>query len=460
MMPINTCEPIAPSSAKSQPPANAFEEDDHALLAEYVGGSDIAFSALVGRHVDLVYSAALRQVRDPHTAADVTSAVFMVLARKAGELRARVVVAAWLHSTTRFAALKAIRARVRREHYEQEAARMQQILRDEPLLALSNNIVEEIAPLLDESLSRLSGKDHEAIILRYFQNKSFPEIAAVVGSTEEAVRKRVDRALQKLRRSLAYRGLTISGEGLTAALANAVQPSPPVLAEAIRPLTTSIRFSSGTLPRNPTAALVSETLQALRWHFWKPILATGIILLLTLATVALLIQSLTSASLATPLKTFRVLNEAANSGDGDRWSTFIHVTTPEEQQVRDLLASNVVAQAELRRALLQQFGQTDYERSPFPRMFDDTPESEIVTIVQTINGNDATLRFQRGSNLKFIRVQGIWKFDFFRTTPTAPAQLRPSLERNISRLRRLGPRVRAGEFANSAAAALELQSGR
>src|SRR4051812_44072454 len=126
MMPAKTCEPIEPLSDKTD---NVAESDDRALLAEYADGSERAFAALVGRHTDLVYSAALRQVRDPHTAADVTSAVFMVLARKAGGLSAGVVIAAWLHATTRYAALKAIRSRVRREHYEQEAARMQEIVR-------------------------------------------------------------------------------------------------------------------------------------------------------------------------------------------------------------------------------------------------------------------------------------------------------------------------------------------
>jgi RNA polymerase sigma factor (sigma-70 family) len=458
MTPINPCEPIAPSSANRKNRVQAvdsYEGDDHSLLAAYVNGSDTAFSALVRRHLDLVYSAALRQVRDPHSAADVTSAVFTVLARKAADLRAAVVIPAWLHSTTRFAALKAIRARVRREHYEQEAARMQQTLQNDESLPRQEEITAEIAPLLDQSLSRLSRKDHEAIILRFFQNKSFPEIASVVGSTEEAVRKRVDRAVQKLREFLGHRALIVTSEDLTGALAKAVRPSPPSLESTI---TGTIRPFARTQPGNTAPALVCETLQALQWHFWKPILATGIILLLASASVVLLLQRQTSASLASPLNTFRLLNRASASGDGARWSTFVHVTTPEEQQVRNLLASNVVAQAEVRRALLQQFGRADYERSPFPRRFDDTPESQIATIVQTTNGDQATLRFQRGSNLKFIRVDGAWKFDFFRTTSATPAQLRPALETNTSRLKTLPPRIRAGEFPTSAAAALALQN--
>jgi RNA polymerase sigma factor (sigma-70 family) len=444
MIPTNTCEPIAPLSDKTDQIA---EGDDHALLADYVDGSDTAFAALVRRHVDLVYSAALRQVRDPHTAADVTSAVFIVLSKKAGELTAGVVVAAWLHSTTRYAALRAIRSRVRREHYEQEAARMHEIIRNEEPSAAW----EEIAPWLDESIGQLSRKDHEAIILRYFQNKSYPEIATSIGSTEEAVRKRVDRALRKLRQFLACRGVVVSAEGFAATLVNAVRPSPPDLVRTIRPF-------SNPSPGDTAPPLVSETLQTLRWRFWKPILATGLAVLLALVPLTLLLQNGNSGPLASPVNTFRLLNQAGNEGDSDRWSNLIYVTTPEEDQVRSLLASNVVAQTGLRRVLVQRFGQTDYERSAFPRMFDDTSETEIATAVQTIKGNKATLQFQRGSNFKFIQVAGAWKFDFFRTTPVSPAQLRQSLETNIPRLMKLERKVQAGEFTSSAAAANDLQS--
>jgi RNA polymerase sigma factor (sigma-70 family) len=420
------------------------EGADHALITDYLNGSDPAFSALVRRHIDLVYSAALRQVCDPHTAADVTSAVFMVLARRARHLSRGIVIPAWLHSTTRFIALKAIRARLRRAHYEEEAARMQQILQKDE----STTAWEEIAPCLDESLTRLSRKDHEAIILRFFQNKSFPEMAVTLGSTEDAVRKRVDRAVQKLRQFLAYRGAVISDQALTLALTNTIRPSPPALASTIRPLQKS---SPGT-----AAPLVSETLQTLRWRFWRPILVPGVLLLL--AAFALLYLS--DISVASPLNTFRRLNEAGNNGDGLRWSTFIHVTNPEEQQVRDLLASNVVAQAEVRSALLQQFGRADYERSDFPRFFDETTESQLATAVQTINRTEATLHLQRGSNLKFVYIRAAWQFDIFRTTTATPAQLRQSLETNIPRLRKLGSQVRAGEFAGSAAAANEYKRQR
>src|SRR3954467_11846067 len=114
------------SSERSNP--EAAEASDHELLARFAEGSEKAFATLVRRHIDLVYSAALRQVQDPHTAADVTSAVFIILARKAGELRDHMIIPAWLHRTTSYTARKALRARQRRSSHEQAAARMNEMI--------------------------------------------------------------------------------------------------------------------------------------------------------------------------------------------------------------------------------------------------------------------------------------------------------------------------------------------
>src|SRR3954469_22050047 len=138
--------------------------NDIQLLHEYaLRKSDDAFEILVSRHVDLVYSAALRQVRDPVIAGEVTQTVFLVLARKAGSLGNQTIIPGWLYRTTRLVAGRALRSEFRRRKREQEAAQM------EP--EESEAAWQQIAPLLDEAMECLGDTDRSAIILRFFQNK-------------------------------------------------------------------------------------------------------------------------------------------------------------------------------------------------------------------------------------------------------------------------------------------------
>jgi DNA-directed RNA polymerase specialized sigma24 family protein len=102
---------------------NAMLDDLELLRAYAVNGSDDAFRSILERHVNLVYSAALRQVCDPHLAEQVTQAVFVILARKAGSVRSGTVLVGWLFRTARFVAAGALREQQRRQRSEQEAAR-------------------------------------------------------------------------------------------------------------------------------------------------------------------------------------------------------------------------------------------------------------------------------------------------------------------------------------------------
>jgi RNA polymerase sigma factor (sigma-70 family) len=196
---------------------------DQQLLRDYAANrSEAAFSELVRRHVDLVYSAARRMVGDSHQAQDVTQAVFMALAQNAGKLTDHPVLSGWLHRTTQNLAANAVRANVRRQIREQEAAAMNELLPTAPDVSW-----EQIAPHLDTALGELADADRDAVLLRYFERKSATEMAQILGVSDEAAQKRVSRAVERLREYFAKRGVTIGAGGLVAVVsANAVQAAP------------------------------------------------------------------------------------------------------------------------------------------------------------------------------------------------------------------------------------------
>src|SRR2546429_7600740 len=200
--------------------------DDGQLLQQYTRErSESAFGALVRRHIDLVYSAALRVAGgDRPLAEDVTQVVFMDLARKARGLPRDVLLAGWLHRHTCYTAAKAVRTERRRKTREQVAMEMR---------ALDDNTEpawELIAPHLDEGLNQLSACDRDAIVLRFLKRQDLRAVGAALGLSEDAAQKRVSRALEKLRGVLSRRGVALTATALASAMAaEAVAGAPPAL---------------------------------------------------------------------------------------------------------------------------------------------------------------------------------------------------------------------------------------
>ncbi len=203
---------------------------DRELLSRYAVHQDEgAFGELVARHLNLVYSAALRQTVNPPAAQDVAQLVFSDLARKAGGLPETVTLAAWLHRATRFAAAQHRRTERRRTRRELEVHAMQQHDHGQ-----TEPVWEEVRGLLDESLDELPAGDREALLLRYFGQQDFSTVGTALGATGEAARKRVDRALDRLRKALARRGITTTAAALSGALTvHAVQFAPAGLATTL-----------------------------------------------------------------------------------------------------------------------------------------------------------------------------------------------------------------------------------
>src|SRR6185437_1141526 len=204
--------------------------DDSTWLAEFVEHrSQEAFARVVSRHVDLVYSAALRQVKDRHVAEDVTQAVFVALAKKAHALRKEVAISAWLLVTTRYVALDTLKAQSRRRRHERKAAEMTQTTEQPP----EPGQWDDLAPHLDAALASLNTADRRFITLRYFEGKSFDEVAQLTGVSLEAARQRVHRATARMRAFFSSHGVNVSASAIGPwILAHAVHAAPAGLAAA------------------------------------------------------------------------------------------------------------------------------------------------------------------------------------------------------------------------------------
>ena len=212
---------------------------DCELLRRYAGTrSEEAFAELVRRHVNLVYSAALRQVNgDAHLAQDVAQTVFTNLARKAAPLSRREVLTGWLYTSAHFAAAKIVRTENRRRDREEEFMR-------EPISETAPELDwEKLRPTLDEAMHELKEADREVILQRYFENRAFAEIGARCGLNENAARMRVERALGKLRAVFLRRGIAATTALASVISANAIQIAPAGLAAT---LTSASLAAAGT----------------------------------------------------------------------------------------------------------------------------------------------------------------------------------------------------------------------
>lgn len=236
--------------------------DDLTLLREYaLRDSEAAFAELVSRRVGFVYSAALRQVRDPHLAEEITQAVFIILAQKAGRISHKTILAGWLFKTTRYAAIAQTRDRAKRS-LRRAIIEKEFQMRSEIQSAATDEIWHQISPLLDEALESLGEKDRQAVLLRFFDNKSLAEVGNHLGTGEDTARKRVSRALEKLLRYFNKRGVRSTTVMIAGAMAaNSVQAAPVALAKAAA----VVALTKGAAAGGSTLALANGTLKIMTW---------------------------------------------------------------------------------------------------------------------------------------------------------------------------------------------------
>jgi len=226
---------------------------DHDLLREFAErGDEQAFAALLDRHLPLVYSTARRTLGDATLAQDISQQVFTLLARRAASLKSATLLSGWLYRTTRYMAGHTRRAEHRRVAREQLAlAHMTS--------ETTGHVWQAIEQDLDAAMETLSQLDRDAVVLRYFENRSLREVGQALGKSDDAAQKRLSRAVEKLRTYFCHRGRPVAAASLTAAISACAIVSPPssmafgisAAAIAANSLSTATTIATSTSLMNP-----------------------------------------------------------------------------------------------------------------------------------------------------------------------------------------------------------------
>lgn len=198
-------------------PQPTLMDTDTDLLQRFRQTRDeAAFRGLVIRHAPMVMGVAWRRTGDKALSEEITQTVFTIFARKAPSLH-HSELAGWLHRTAFLETRNACRRESRRLSALRKLAAQSDMspLSDSRIVPVSPQPGwEELQPHLDEALSRLRPDERQLVVLRYFEQRSYGEIAQVTGKTEEASRKQMQRSLDRLGIHLRRHGILTTGTAM------------------------------------------------------------------------------------------------------------------------------------------------------------------------------------------------------------------------------------------------------
>ena len=420
------------------------------LLSEYAATqSEDAFTQIVNRHAGFVYSAALRQTGNPTAAAEITQAVFVILARKASALCRETVLEGWLIRAVRYAAMDFRKVEARRISREREAARMHSTdVFEEPESAWN-----QMAPVIDEALASLCTKDRNAILLRFFENQSFRDIGERLGGNENSARLRVVRALEKLRRFFQARGFSLSSELLSSALhVPSSQAAPPALVNSAIGV-----VASGNCPAT-VGAFTQAILRVTWWRKW-PLRVGGFVVVCFLAVVLAGLLRDDPARITTQVRaTALAIDGAISFGDSDAFINHVHFRNSEQEQLRPVLAAFIRAAVGLRKQVRE-----SYEAQPV-RMQIWLWAAEQLFYGQPRRGENnlraglVTDDFFQPYLMVMVKVGRTWKWDFFASlSPEVARERMKVLQEKTTLCERITGQIRDGKIKTAEQALALLQ---
>jgi RNA polymerase sigma factor (sigma-70 family) len=402
---------------------------DAALLTDFARrGREEAFNELTRRHAGFVYASALRQVRDPATAHDITQAVFIALARKAGSLTNETVLSGWLFRSVRYLVLDLHRRAARRTSRENEAAPMLY----EKDSADSEELSQRFEGHLDAALAALGNADRKAVLLRFFDRKPWAEVGVLLGSNENAARVRVNRAVTKMRAFFEKRGVLVNLESLAHLLENT---------------RASESIDLGTL-RSPTPKAEGLAELLLRRSRSKPIAWAAA--MLSLVGISLLL--LLNRSAEPTIDSLRVaggalvtsIDRTFTASDAPGFLATIIFRSADEP-FRPVLRDYLAAAGEFREAMQEKFKSRDAWGATFRPLF----SPDLKTRPEQLSTD--FILFHATPDYIFIerRIRREWRWDFFAQIPNGEREhWRRRLTQQAARFREAAAKVRSDSGAD------------